>query len=150
MVHLICLVVFLHTRHWAYFWGPSLPTVMSFLTTFLALHFLASGWYLSRFSIVSKMLSSIKSTSLDGCSPWSAAFTLRLQFFSSSRLIASAPNKSPNRVNLFLLDSVVFWDQRTLKSSSARFPFFWSNNHFLVQGKISLFAFSTALLDYGW
>ena len=100
------------------------PTEIFFLTTFLSLHLVVSFWYLFRLEAPCKMSSSIRSESSGGSLPSGVEVALRFWFFSSSRLMASAPYSNLNVVNLVVLVSEVLCDQTTFGSSSTHLPFF--------------------------
>ena len=69
------------------------------------------------------MSSSIRSESSGGSLPSGAEIALRLLFFSYSGLIASAPYRSLNGVNLVVLVSDVLCDHTTFGSLSTHLPF---------------------------
>ena len=70
------------------------------------------------------MSSSIRSESSGGSLRSGAGIALRLLFFIYSGLIASAPYRSLNGVNLVVLISDVLCDHTAFGSSSTHLPFF--------------------------
>jgi hypothetical protein len=79
-----------------------------------------------------------------------SVFVLALWSLISSGATGSSPYSNLKRVNFVALQTEVLWLYTALGNSSAYLPFGWFSSIFFIAMNINAFAFSIALLDWGW
>jgi hypothetical protein len=125
-----------------------LPTSSSCNLTFGSLHAFVSSCYSCKFVIALSLSNSSRSFSSASLGHAGASVVVRkLQCFTSSGSIASAPYISQNGVKFVALQTVVLWLHTDCGMTSVHLSFFLPTSIFPIASNIKVLALFTAPLD---